>query len=136
MRKTLVGLGALSVAALMFSSCDKQQQTGVDPVVDMAVGGTTDPDLSTSTGGDLSTNPADLASNPPGPATEFVVLRIGTGAKMLNNDATAGFLERRKITGLGGPDEIGIGSPKLHRDISRPWWSILLGLGRTFCTSV
>jgi hypothetical protein len=52
---------------------------------DMAVGA---PDLAT---------PADLATTPVTP-TEFTVVRIGMGTTALTNDATATFLERRKIT--------------------------------------
>jgi hypothetical protein len=96
---TLASLGALTLTALLFTACDKDQVGGTTPpedlsmtqadlsgdVADMAVGA---PDLAT---------PADLATTPVTP-TEFTVVRIGMGTTALTNDATATFLERRKIT--------------------------------------
>lgn len=52
-----------------------------------------DPDLAAAPP-DL--NGADLAPVPP--PTEFVVVRVGDGTATLNSDATAAFLERRKIS--------------------------------------
>lgn len=51
--------------------------------------------------GDMTLPPIDLGSpdmTPPADATEFYVLRVGTGAAALTNAATAAFLERRKIS--------------------------------------
>lgn len=96
MRKTLIGLAALSIAALVSPSCDKEQQTGTEPGLDLSMG-SSDPDLSTPTSGeDMASSTADLAGTS-GPPRELVVLRIGTGTATLTNDATAGFLERRLI---------------------------------------
>ena len=95
MRRTLTALFALPLAALAFAYCNNDTTTGTDP--DLATPG---PDLTTTSTDDLSI-PADLTMTPdmaaPLVATEFAVLRIGTGTAALTNDATAGFLERRRI---------------------------------------
>lgn len=94
MRMTRAGIGGLALSALALAFCDKNE-TGTNPA-DMAVA---EPDLSTaadlSATSDLSGGP-DLAG-PPAAPTEFTVVRVGTGAAALTNDATAAFLERRKI---------------------------------------
>lgn len=93
MRRTLAALGALPLAALALLYCNNDNNTGGS--VDLAVAS---PDLAVEvdfgTTPDLAT-PADLATVTT--PTEFTVLRIGTGAAALTNDATAGFLERRQI---------------------------------------
>ena len=98
MRMTLASLGALTLTALLFTACDKDQVGGTNPPEDLSM---TQPDLSGDVADmavgtpDLAT-PADLAITPVTP-TEFTVVRIGTGTAALTNDATATFLERRKI---------------------------------------
>lgn len=93
MRRTLAALGALPLAALGLFYCNNDNNTGGS--VDLAVAS---PDLAVEvdfgTTPDLAT-PVDLATVTT--PTEFTVLRIGTGAAALTNDATAGFLERRQI---------------------------------------
>ena len=93
MRRTLAALGALPLAALALLYCNNDNNTGGG--VDLAVAS---PDLAVEvdfgTTPDLAT-PVDLATVTT--PTEFTVLRIGTGAAALTNDATAGFLERRQI---------------------------------------
>lgn len=96
MRKTLLGIGVGAMAALMFAHCDSQ-----------GTGNTMTPaDLTMTSSQDLAAEP-DLGGTPdiavppdmtlPGPPSEFTVVRIGTGTGALTNDATATFLERRKI---------------------------------------
>jgi hypothetical protein len=99
MRMTLASLGALTLTALLFTACDKDQVGGTTPPEDLSM---TQPDLSTdvadmAVGAPDLTTPADLAVTPVTP-TEFTVVRIGMGTAALTNDATATFLERRKIT--------------------------------------
>ena len=98
MRMTLASLGALTLTALLFTACDKDQVGGTTPPEDLSM---TQADLS----GDVAdmavdtpdlTTPADMAITPVTP-TEFTVVRIGMGTTALTNDATATFLERRKI---------------------------------------
>ena len=101
MRMTLASLGALTLTALLFTACDKDQVGGTNPPEDLSM---TQPDLSGDVADmavgtpDLAT-PADLAITPVTP-TEFTVVRIGTGTAALTNDATATFLERRKIADI------------------------------------
>lgn len=95
MRNTLWGIGGLALSALALAYCDKNETGGSTP--DLAV---TSPDLATA-GPDLSdttdlAGAGDLSTTPVAP-TELTVVRIGTGAAALTNDATATFLERRKI---------------------------------------
>lgn len=95
MRKTILGIGGLALSALALAYCDKNETGGT--TTDLAVGS-----ADFATAADLSDTPdlataGDLSSLPVVP-TEFTVVRIGTGgAATLNNDATAAFLERRKI---------------------------------------
>lgn len=93
MRRTLAALGALPLAALALVYCNNDNNTGGS--VDLAVAS---PDLAVEvdfgTTVDLATS-VDFASVTT--PTEFTVLRIGSGAAALTNDATAGFLERRQI---------------------------------------
>ena len=120
MRMTLASLGALTLTALLFTACDKDQVGGTTPPEDLSM---TQADLS----GDVAdmavdtpdlTTPADLATTPVTP-TEFTVVRIGMGTTALTNDATATFLERRKIAdgslvgaALALPTTAGIGANK------------------------
>lgn len=96
MRKTLAGIGMGVMAALTFVYCDSQGTGNTMNPADLAMPTSTDlavePDLSESA--DLAV-PPDMT--PPGPPSEFTVVRIGTGTAALTNDATAAFLERRKI---------------------------------------
>ena len=96
MRRTLTALAALPLAALAFVYCNNDTTTGTNP--DLSTAGE---DLTTGNTNDLSDPPADLTSSPdmtvPAVATEFAVLRIGAGTAALTNDATPGFLERRRI---------------------------------------
>ncbi len=95
MRKTILGIGGLALSALALAYCDKNETGGT--TTDLAVA-TED----FATAADLSDTPdlaaaGDLSSLPVVP-TEFTVVRIGTGgAATLTNNATAAFLERRKI---------------------------------------
>lgn len=95
MRRTL--LGALSLTALTFVACDSSQTSNT--ALDMAVSA---PDLSVDTTADMTADTPDLVQTgdmvaPPTTPSEFSVVRIGTGAGGLTNDATAAFIERRKI---------------------------------------
>jgi len=91
MRKTLVCLASITLGALLHSHCNNEQ-TGGDPPADMSMASE---DMTTTNPTDLADSP-DMASQPTTPTT-FTVVRIGTGAAALNNDATATFLERRQI---------------------------------------
>ena len=93
MRRTLAALGALPLAALALLYCNNDNNTGggVDLAVaspDLAV----DIDFGTTVDQASSVDFASVST-----PTEFTVLRLGSGAAALNNDATAGFLERRQI---------------------------------------
>ena len=90
MRSTLLGIGALTLAVLGIAQCNSENDGNMMGTADLASGA---PDLA-SGDPDLAT-PADqlVASTP----REFMVVRIGSGAAALNNDATAAFLERRNI---------------------------------------
>jgi hypothetical protein len=85
-----------AMAALLFAHCDSQGTGNTTTPADLTM--TSSQDLAAEP--DLSGTP-DLAvppdMTPPGPPSEFTVVRIGTGSGALTNDATATFLERRKI---------------------------------------
>jgi hypothetical protein len=100
MRRTLAALGALPLAALALVYCNSDNNTGGNADLAVAEPDLAEQDLATAV--DLGTA-ADLL---PAPVTEFTVLRIGSGAAALTNDATAGFLERRQVangTIVGAP---------------------------------
>lgn len=81
---------------LSLANCREDNTEGEQPA-DMAV--TTEQDMAVSE--DLTAPPIDLAGADltPLPApTEFIVLRVGDGTNALAGTATAGFLERRKIS--------------------------------------
>lgn len=92
MRKTLACLAALSLGTLLTSHCNNEQ-TGGDPPADMSM---SSDDMTSQTPDMADPQMQDMLS-PPATPTTFTVVRIGTGAAMLNNDATATFLERRQI---------------------------------------
>lgn len=98
MRKTLAGIGMGVMAALTFAYCDSQGTGNTTNPADLAMTSSPDlasqPDLSAGGDSDLAV-PPDMT--PPGPPSEFTVVRIGTGTGTLQNDATAAFLERRNI---------------------------------------
>lgn len=96
MRKTLAGIGMGVMAALTFVYCDTQGTGNTTNPADLAMTSSSDlaGQLDLSEAADLAV-PPDLV--PPGPPSEFTVVRIGTGSGTLQNDATAAFLERRQI---------------------------------------
>lgn len=98
MRMTLASLSVLTLTTVLFTACDKDQTGGTNPNEDLSM---SQVDSSTDTvdmavGNPDSASPADMTTTPVAP-TEFSVVRIGTGTTALTNDATAVFVERRKI---------------------------------------
>jgi hypothetical protein len=99
MRRTLLlGLSLAALAALKFAGCDSSQTSNT--ALDMAVAA---PDMTVDTTPDMTADTPDMVQTgdmvtAPVAPTEFSVVRIGTGNGGLNNDATAAFIERRKIS--------------------------------------
>lgn len=100
-------LPALCASLLLLSSVGcREENTEGEPPADMAVA--PEPDM--AVGEDMTAAPIDLAGADltPLPApTEFIVLRVGDGTSALAGTATAGFLERRKVS-----DGSMVGAPK------------------------